>query len=97
MNTTSKNFLLGRATIGLILPSVDLITTSECRAVFPKDINIIETRIMLQQTTPDSLMKSTDQVLNAATLLASAKPDVISYHCTAGAFIRGHEYEKKYY
>jgi len=83
-----------RAKIGVILPSVDLETPRECRMVFPEGVAMLHTRVMLKETTPEALNKSGEEVLYAAQLLATTRPDVISYNCTSGTIIKGPEYER---
>jgi len=55
---------------------------------------VLHTRVMLKETTPEALSKLREEVLYAAELLATAKPDVISYNCTSSALIKGAAYEK---
>ena len=83
-----------RAKIGAITPSVDLVSFQEQQTIFPKGVALLHTRVMLKETTPEALTKLADEVLYAAELLATAKPDVISYNCTSSAVIKGAEYEK---
>jgi maleate isomerase len=83
-----------RAKIGAILPSVDLITPLENQIVLPRGVASLHTRVMLKETTPEALKKSSEEVLYAAELLATVNPDVITYHCTSGTIIKGAEYER---
>ncbi len=82
-----------RAKIGLIIPSPGLVSFQEQQAICPKGVAVLHTRIMLKETTPEALAKLSEEALYAAELLATAKPDVISYNCTSSAFIKGAEYE----
>ena len=82
-----------RAKIGNITPSVDLTTCPELQAVFPKGVLLLHTRVMLREVTPEALRKLADEVLYAAELLGTAKPDVISYSCTSSAIMKGADYE----
>lgn len=84
-----------RAKIALIVPSVDLETPREFRMVVPKGVGVLHTRVMLKETTPEQLKQSGEEVLYAAELLATTKPDVISYNCTSGTMIKGPEYEQE--
>lgn len=83
-----------RAKIGMIIPSVDLVANQEHQTIFPKGVALLYTRAMLRETTPIELEKLAEDVLYGAELLATAKPDVISYACTSSAFIKGAEYER---
>ncbi len=82
-----------RAKIGSIIPSVDLVSCQEMQTVFPSGVMLLQTRVMMKETTPDALVKLSEEVLYAAQLLGTAKPDVISYGCTSSAIIKGAEYE----
>jgi maleate isomerase len=83
-----------RARIGLIIPSPGLVSFQEQQTICPKGVAILHTRVMLKETTPEALSKLREEVLYAAELLATAKPEVISYNCTSSALIKGAEYEK---
>jgi len=83
-----------RARIGLIIPSPGLVSFQEQQAICPKGVIVLHTRVMLKETTPEALAKLSGEALYAAELLATAKPDVISYNCTSSAFIKGAAYEK---
>jgi maleate isomerase len=83
-----------RAKIGAILPSVDLVTLHENQFVLPRGVAVQPTRVMLKETTPEALKKSSEEVLYAAELLATVNPDVVTYHCTSGTIIKGAEYER---
>jgi maleate isomerase len=48
---------------------------------------------MLKEATPEGLVKLSEEVLYAAELLGTARPDVISYNCTSSAIMKGAEYE----
>lgn len=83
-----------RAKIGAITPSVDLVSFHEFQTLFPAGVALLHTRVMLKETTPEALRKLADEALYAAELLATAKPDVISYNCTSSAVIKGAKYEE---
>lgn len=85
-----------RARIGLIIPSVDPgVTSHEHNNIFPNGVTMLEGRVMFRGPTLEELEKVGNEAIYAAELLATAKADVISFTCTAGAFIKGAEYEKK--
>jgi maleate isomerase len=83
-----------RARIGLIIPSPGLVSFQEQQAICPKGVMVLHTRVMLKETTPEALAKLSEEALYAAELLATAKPNVISYNCTSSAFIKGAAHEK---
>jgi len=82
-----------RAKIGAITPSLDLVSFQEQQTLFPKGVLLLHTRIMLRESTPEELLKLSDEAIYAAELLGTAKPDVISYNCTASAIMQGIQHE----
>jgi maleate isomerase len=83
-----------RAKIGLIIPSPSVVSFLEQQAICPEGVTVLHTRVMLKETTPEVLSKLSEDALYAAELLATAKPNVISYTCTSSSLIKGAEYEK---
>lgn len=71
-----------------------MVTFLEQQALCPEGVAVLHTRVMLKETTSEALSKLSEEACYAAELLASAKPDVISYTCTSSAFIKGAEYER---
>lgn len=83
-----------RAKIGIVVPSLDLTGITELQAIFPKGVLLLHTRAYLADNTPEGLVRFAEDVEYGIKLLATAKPDVISYHCTASAMTKGKEYEQ---
>jgi len=91
MNDCIKWPLGWKAKIGLILPSQEEGQTSyEFRSMCPDGVITLETRVMgCSNLTMDLLKKMRADAVYGASLLAVAKPDVITYEPTAASFILG--------
>lgn len=76
--------------IGLILPSVNIRMEPEfyrCAAL--KDFNFYSTRVLLDDTTEETLKAMERDLDHAAEMLATVFPEVVVYACTSGSFISG--------
>jgi maleate cis-trans isomerase len=76
--------------IGLILPSVNIRMEPEfyrCAAL--KDFNFYSTRVLLDDTTEETLKAMERDLDHAAKMLATVFPEVVVYACTSGSFISG--------
>ena len=83
-----------RARIGIIIPSSERgIAVHEYEMIFPEGVVPIVTRMMLKETTVEALTKMEKDAEYAAELIATSNPSCISYTCTAGAFIKGVDYD----
>ncbi|RLI28931.1 MAG: maleate cis-trans isomerase [Candidatus Hecatellales archaeon] len=74
--------------IGIIYPASG-IADHEFYQMAPPNITIHVTRIPLEASLPEHLLKLSDYAVEAALLLAQAKVDLIAFCCTAGSFIHG--------
>lgn len=84
-----------RLRIGLIVPSSNTTMEPEFYRVCPEGVSIHTARVLLEEVTPDALIRMADRVLDAAEMLKSADVNVIVYGCTSGALIGGVEWEKE--
>ena len=76
--------------IGLILPSVNIRMEPElnnCPQL--SEFNFYATRVMLDDTTEDTLRAMERDLQHAAKMLATVFPEVVVYGCTSGSFIGG--------
>jgi maleate cis-trans isomerase len=76
--------------IGLILPSVNIRMEPEfyrCSAL--KDFNFYSTRVLLDDTTEETLKAMERDLDHAAKMLATVFPELVIYACTSGSFISG--------
>ncbi len=76
--------------IGLILPSVNIRMEPEfyrCEAL--KDFNFYSTRVLLDDTTEETLKAMERDLDHAAKMLATVFPELVVYACTSGSFISG--------
>ncbi|ATW23544.1 aspartate/glutamate racemase family protein [Candidatus Formimonas warabiya] len=76
--------------IGLILPSVNIRMEPEfyrCAAL--KDLNFYTTRVLLNDTTEETLKAMERDLDHAAKMLATVFPEAVVYACTSGSFISG--------
>lgn len=77
--------------VGLILPSVNIHMEPEfysLRGVLP-DINYYSTRVLLTDTTEETLVEMEKGLEHAANLIATVYPQAVIYACTSGSFIKG--------
>ena len=77
--------------VGLILPSVNIRMEPELyRCVqLVDDFNFYTTRVLLDNTTEETLKAMEHDLARAAEMIATVLPEVVIYGCTSGSFIRG--------
>ena len=76
--------------IGLILPSVNIRMEPElnrCRQLMA--FNFYATRVMLDNTTEETLKGMERDLLRASEMIATVLPEAVVYGCTSGSFIQG--------
>ena len=76
---------------GLILPSVNIRMEPElnrCEQLI-KHFNFYATRVLLDNTTEDTLKSMEHDLLRAAEMMATVYPEAVIYGCTSGSFISG--------
>lgn len=78
-----------RARIGVMLPSGNITAEPDLAALMPADVSLHLTRLPLNGSSSDELLRMAAAVEPAATLLGHAKPDVIAFHCTAVSTFNG--------
>lgn len=83
------NPFLDGVKVGLIVPSVNTTTEPEFNWIAPHKMSFHAARVFMDTTTPEALRAMNAQVHDAGRLLATLKPDVVAYACTAGSFIDG--------
>lgn len=83
-----------KAVIGLIIPIAAPGVTYEFRAIAPEGVSIIEIPAALKSVTPEELELMGKEAVELARRLAPYA-DVISYACTAGAFVKGPDYDRQ--
>jgi maleate isomerase len=72
-----------RLRVGLLVPSGNSVAEPEIRAMLPRDVSILATRLALRGSSKAELMQMLDRLEAAAELLAHAEVDWIVFHCTA--------------
>jgi maleate isomerase len=72
-----------RAKIGVIVPSGNIATEPQFRAMLPKGVAPFFTRATLTTTDGDGLMQMAKRVDQDVQLLVDAKVDIVFFHCTA--------------
>ena len=76
--------------IGLILPSVNIRMEPELnRCPQLNGFNFYATRVLLDDTTEDTLRAMEQDLKHAADMLATVYPEAVVYGCTSGSFIGG--------
>jgi maleate isomerase len=84
-----------RGKIGIIHPAPGVAMETEIHKAAPEGVAVFTTRIPFVNATPEELGKLADHGIEASSLLAQAKPDLIDFVCTAGSFIRGIGYDQE--
>jgi maleate isomerase len=72
-----------RLRAGLLVPSGNSVAEPEIRAMLPRQISMLVTRLALRGSSKPELMRMLDRLEAASELLADAEVDVIVFHCTA--------------
>jgi maleate isomerase len=72
-----------RLRAGLLIPSGNSVAEPEIRAMLPKEVSMLVTRLSLRGSSKAELMRMLDDLEAASELLADAKVDCIVFHCTA--------------
>ena len=84
-----------RGKIGLIYPAPGTAGETEFHMMAPEGVAILTTRMPLEKTDAEGLIKMGSYTEQAASLLALAKPDVIAFCCTTGSLVKGMGYDKE--
>ena len=84
-----------RGKIGLIYPSGGTAGEVEFHRMAPEGVAVCTTRMLLEGPTPEGLEKMASYTEEAASLLARAEPDVITFGCTTGSLLKGVGYDKE--
>ena len=72
-----------RLRAGVLIPSGNSVAEPELRAMLPRDVSMLVTRLSLRGSSKSELMRMLDQLEAASVLLADAEVDCIVFHCTA--------------
>jgi maleate isomerase len=72
-----------RLRAGLLVPSGNSVAEPEIRAMLPREVSMLATRLALRGSSKPELMRMLDRLEAASELLADAEVDVIVFHCTA--------------
>jgi maleate isomerase len=72
-----------RLRAGVLIPSGNSVAEPEIRAMLPRDVSMLVTRLSLRGSSKSELMRMLDQLEAASALLADAEVDCIVFHCTA--------------
>jgi maleate isomerase len=85
-----------RARLGVILPSVNTVVEPWFNAVAPAGVHVHATRMLLENdVTPEALRRMDEhEGIASALRLASCRPDVIGYGCTASSIVQGFAYDR---
>lgn len=81
-------------TIGLIVPVLGPAPEYEFNRHVPDGFAVLTQRIPLIEVTYTGLSAMEDDLMRAAKLLTTAKPDLLAFGCTSGSLIRGSGYDK---
>ena len=72
-----------RLRAGVLIPSGSSVAEPEIRAMLPREVSMLVTRLSLRGSSKAELMRMLDQLEAASVLLADAEVDCIVFHCTA--------------
>jgi maleate isomerase len=72
-----------RLKVGMLIPSANFIVEAQVRAMLPKGVNVLFTRLPLRGSSTQELLSMAENVEGAAMLLADAGVDLIAFNCTA--------------
>ena len=72
-----------RLRAGVLIPSGNSVAEPEIRAMLPRDVSMLVTRLSLRGSSKAELMRMLDQLEAASALLADAEVECIVFHCTA--------------
>lgn len=89
--------LLPSVRLGVILPSVNTVVEPWFNRVIGPNVGLYATRMLLDNTlTPDALRQMDhEEGLDAAVRIASCRPQVIAYCCTASSIVQGVFYDQQ--
>jgi maleate cis-trans isomerase len=73
----------GRLRAGVLIPSGNSVAEPEIRAMLPRDVSMLVTRLSLRGSSKAELMRMLDQLEAGSEMLADAEVDCIVFHCTA--------------
>jgi maleate isomerase len=76
-----------RLRIGLLIPSRNTICEPDAAAIVPDGVSTHIMRMPTLGTTQDALMAQAPELGRSAQMLASAKLDIIGFHCTAASTV----------
>ena len=69
--------------VGMLLPSGNIVAEGQVRAMMPGDVTIHTTRLPLTGSSDAELQRMIESLEGAAALLADARVDLIAFNCTA--------------
>ena len=76
-----------RLRAGLILPAQNTIAEQDAHRLLPAQVTVLTTRVPLRSGRPEDLAATGEEAIGAARLLATARPQVIAFHCTAASTV----------
>jgi maleate isomerase len=72
-----------RLRAGVLIPSGNSVAEAEIRAMLPREVSMLVTRLSLRGSSKAELMRMLDRLEEASELLADAEVGCIVFHCTA--------------
>lgn len=74
-----------RLRAGVLIPSGNSVAEPEMRAMLPREVSALVTRLALRGSSKAELMRMLNRLESASGLLADAQVECIVFHCTAGS------------
>lgn len=84
-----------RAKLGVITPANGTSMEMEFHKYAPEGVATMTQRILFEKVDQDGLSALADRSVEAAKILASAKPDLLLFGCTTGSLIHGVGYDQE--
>jgi len=82
-----------RARIGLIIPSANFTMEPEFYKMIPEGVTVHTSRMLLTETTSDTLVEMERHGVRAAEELKTAGVDLLIFGCTSGSFLEGVDHD----
>jgi maleate isomerase len=85
----------GRARIGLVVPSINTVFEAWAQRVLPAGVSLHAARMMLEGKLSPEQIRQMDETdgMRAIRQVASCRPAVIAYGCTASSIVQGLDYD----
>lgn len=84
-----------RARIGILSPSVNVVTATEINRILPDGVSIHTTRMFIEKNTVKGLIAMDENIERAAKEISTLNPTIVAYACTSGSLIKGVGFDRE--